>query len=62
MFRRLFNRLRNRAADAGIAALIFGLVSELVGVDIAPGEVDAVATGVAAALAIIGRWREQRGT
>ena len=62
MLRRLFDRLRNRAADAGIAALIVGLVSELFGVDIAPAEVDAVVTAVAAALAIIGRWREQRGT
>lgn len=58
----IFKRLRDRfkaklLLDGGIGALIIGLVSELVGIDIAPGEVDIVMTAIATLAAIYGRWK-----
>jgi len=60
ILKRLKDKLKDRAADAGIGALIIGLVTELLGVDIAPTEIDAVVTGVAVLAALYGRWRERR--
>jgi len=60
LFRRLRDKLKDRAVEGGLAALIIGLVSELLGVDIAPTEIDAVVTGVAVLAALYGRWRERR--
>lgn len=62
---KLIKRLRERVVSkllgyGGIGALIIGLVSELIGTDIAPGEVDAVVTAAAAIAAIYGRWRAAR--
>lgn len=60
LFKRLKDKLKDRAADAGIGALVIGLVTELLGVDIAPTEIDAIVTGVAVLAALYGRWRERR--
>lgn len=60
ILKRLKERAKGRLVEAGIAALLIGLVSELIGVDIAPAEVDAVMTAAAALAAIYGRWREAR--
>jgi len=60
LFKRLRDKLKDRAADAGIGALVIGLVTELLGVDIAPTEIDAIVTGVAVLAALYGRWRERR--
>lgn len=57
---KFLKRIRGRAVEGGIAALVIGLVSELVGIDIAPTEIDALMTAGATLVAIYGRWREQR--
>lgn len=62
MFKRwLRNKLRGKLTYSGITALAIGLVSELLGIDLAPVEVDAVMTAVATLAAIYGRWRAARG-
>lgn len=60
LFRRLRDMLKDRAVEGGLAALIIGLVSELVGIDIAPTEIDVLMTGAATLAALYGRWRERR--
>lgn len=62
MFKRwLRNKIRGKLTYSGISALAVGLVSELLGIDLAPVEVDAVMTAVATLAAIYGRWRATRG-
>lgn len=61
MFKRLRNAIKGKLTYGGISALAVGLVSELLGVDLAPAEVDAVMTAVATLAAIYGRWRATRG-
>lgn len=53
-------KLKGKLTYASIAALVIGLVSELLGIDIAPTEVDAIATAAATAGALYGRWRATR--
>lgn len=60
MFRKLRDRLTNRVGDFAVGALIIGLVTELLGFDIAPAEVDAVVTGFAMLGAFYDRWRTAR--
>lgn len=60
LFKRLRDKLKDRAVEGGLAALIIGLVSELVGIDIAPTEIDVLMTSVATLAALYGRWRERR--
>ena len=60
LFKRLRDKLTDRAVEGGLAALIIGLVSELVGIDIAPTEIDVLMTSVATLAALYGRWRERR--
>ena len=60
LFKRLRDKLKDRAVEGGLAALIIGLVTELLGVDIAPTEIDAIVTGVAVLVTLYGRWRERR--
>ncbi len=50
-------RSRGKLTYASVGALVVGLVSELLGVDIAPDEVDALLTFAATAGALYGRWR-----
>jgi len=58
MFKRwLQNKFRGKLTYSGIGALVIGLVSELLGVDLAPTEVDVVMTAIATLAAIYGRWR-----
>ena len=54
---------REDLAAGGVLALVIGLVSELAGVNIAPTEVDAVVTGLAALAALYARWKaREQGT
>ena len=53
--------LKGKLTYASIAALAFGLVSTMIGVDIAPTEVDAIVTALATVTAIYGRWRATKG-
>lgn len=52
--------LKGKLTYAGIGALVIGLVTQLLGIDIAPPEVDAVLTAGAAIVAVYGRWRATR--
>ena len=61
LFKRLRDKVKDRAVEGGLAALIIGLVSELVGIDIAPTEIDVLMTSAATLAALYGRWRERRG-
>jgi len=61
MFKRLRNLFRGKLTYSGIGALVIGLVSELLGIDLAPTEVDAVMTAIATLAAIYGRWRATNG-
>lgn len=49
--------LKGKLTYASIGVLAFGLVSQVLGVDVAPTEVDALVTAVATIAAIYGRWR-----
>lgn len=60
MLKKLKERLKKRALDAGIGALIVGAVASLFGVDIAPTEVDTLVTAGAILVTVFERWRASR--
>lgn len=57
MLKKLKERLKKRAMDGALGALIVGAFASLFGFDIAPTEVDAVITAGATLLALFERWR-----
>lgn len=59
-FRQEKKMLQGKLTYTGITVLAVGWISQLVGVDIAPTEVDAVVNAGATLLAIFGRWRATR--
>lgn len=56
----LKNVLKGKLTYASVVALVLGLVAELVGIDIAPTEVDAIVTALATLGAFYGRYRASR--
>lgn len=60
LVQRLKDKLKKRALDGALGALIVGAVSSLFGVDIAPLEVDAIVTAGAVLVAVFERWRASR--
>ena len=53
-------KIKERALDAGIGALIVGGIASLFGVDIAPTEVDTLVTAAATLIVVFERWRATR--
>jgi hypothetical protein len=60
LVRRIKDKLKQRAIDVGIGALIVGGVSSLFGVDLAPTEIDVIVTAGAALVTVFERWRATR--
>jgi len=52
LFKRLRDKLKDRAVEGGLAAVVIGLVSEHVGIDIVPIEIYVLMTGAATLAAL----------
>lgn len=66
----MFKKLRERIAklrqrfgveDGAIVALIFGTLSQALGVDVAPAEVDVLMSAGATLVVLLQRWRAAHG-
>ena len=57
---RIKAKLKERALDVGVGALIVGGIASLFGVDIAPTEVDVFVTAGAVLVTVFERWRTTR--
>lgn len=62
MFKKLRDRLKKAAnlENSAIVALIFGTLSQALGVDVAPGEVDVLMSAGATLVVLFKRWRAAR--
>lgn len=59
--KKLIEKTKGKLTYASVGALVIGLVSQQLNVDIAPAEVDVLVTAAATVGAIFGRWRATRG-
>ena len=60
MFKKLKGKLKGKLTYGAIAALAFGSLSQALGVDIAPAEIDVFVSAATALAGLYGRWRATR--